>query len=61
VKKGSQNKMGWEKMNSDYLFISVDKLEDREVVLEIERRQAVAAFSTRYMGFRWSEVESFKS
>jgi hypothetical protein len=44
-------------MNSDYLFISVDKLEDREVVLEIERRQAVAAFSTGYMGFRWSEVK----
>jgi hypothetical protein len=23
----------------------------------LERRQAVAAFSTRYMGFRWSEVQ----
>ena len=31
----------------------IDRKSDREVILELERRQAVVAFSTGYMGFRW--------
>ena len=38
-------------------LVSIDRIYDREVILELERRQAVSAFFTSYMGFRWSEVQ----
>jgi len=38
-------------------LVSIDKIYDREVILELERRQAASAFFTGYMGFTWSEVQ----